>query len=135
MADVIVVINQPAVDMMMGWDGPLGRRMELCAREVTWRAKLMATKRTGKMAEQIDWKREVAKRGIVARIGTPVRYAAVQELGSKPHEIRPKKPGGMLVFHWAKVGHMVYLRRVWHPGTKPVRFLQRALERGVRSMF
>jgi len=36
--------------------------------------------------------------------------------GSRPHEIRPKKPGGVLAWRSRFGGPMVFARRVWHPG-------------------
>lgn len=47
-----------------------------------------------------------------------VPWAKYQLEGSLAHEIRPRKPGGLLVFFWKKLGKVVYLRRVSHPGTK-----------------
>jgi hypothetical protein len=36
--------------------------------------------------------------------------------GSRPHEIRPKKPGGVLAWRSRFGGPMIFARRVWHPG-------------------
>lgn len=36
--------------------------------------------------------------------------------GSIPHEIRPKKPGGVLAWRSRFGGPMVFAKRVWHPG-------------------
>jgi hypothetical protein len=36
--------------------------------------------------------------------------------GSRPHEIRPKKPGGLLAWRSRLGGPMIFARRVWHPG-------------------
>lgn len=42
----------------------------------------------------------------------------ILEYGSRPHEITPKKPGGVLVFT-ARGGEVVFSKRVFHPGTRP----------------
>lgn len=42
------------------------------------------------------------------------------EFGTKPHVILPKKPGGVLAFYWEKIGEFVFLKKVNHPGTKPL---------------
>jgi hypothetical protein len=55
------------------------------------------------------------------RYVTTVRYtaatAAFTEHGTRPHPIRPKRPGGLLSFYWPKVGAQVWLRSVQHPGS------------------
>lgn len=49
----------------------------------------------------------------------PVIQAATTDKGARPHPIRPKRSGGLLVFHWPKVGTTVFLRHVNHPGNPP----------------
>lgn len=56
--------------------------------------------------------------------------AAIIEHGSRPHIIRPKKVGGVLVFV-ARDGNTVFTRLVNHPGTKPYRVMEVALRRVV----
>ena len=48
-------------------------------------------------------------------------------LGTRPHVIRAKN-APMLRFYWPKVGRVVYFKQVNHPGTKPNRFYNRALQ-------
>lgn len=43
----------------------------------------------------------------------------ILELGSRPHEIRPKRPGGVLRFVDRATGEVVFARHVDHPGTRP----------------
>ena len=45
--------------------------------------------------------------------------------GTRPHEIRPRRPGGVLRFTTG--GRTVFARRVDHPGTKPNPFLWKAM--------
>lgn len=45
--------------------------------------------------------------------------------GTRPHIIRPRRPGGVLRFTIG--GRVVYARLVHHPGTKPNDFMVRAL--------
>lgn len=83
------------------------------------------TKRTGLM------KTAVSKRGAPgnvfvvdgSRLTVGIDYGVVpwaryQLEGSMAHPIRPKKPNGLLVFFWKKLGKMVFLRKVNHPGTR-----------------
>jgi hypothetical protein len=52
--------------------------------------------------------------------------------GTRPHVIRPKKPGGMLKFYWWRKGRVVHFRRVHHPGTVENNFMLRGLKIGFR---
>lgn len=56
--------------------------------------------------------------------------AAIIEAGSRPHIIRPKKVGGVLVFT-ARTGETVFARMVQHPGTRAYRVMETALRRVV----
>ena len=47
--------------------------------------------------------------------------------GTKPHPIVARR-ARFLRFYWPKVGRVVYFKRVNHPGTKPNRFYNRALQ-------
>ncbi len=47
--------------------------------------------------------------------------------GTRAHKIRPKKPGGVLVFTPKGGSGKVFARVVNHPGTKPNDFLLKAL--------
>jgi hypothetical protein len=48
-----------------------------------------------------------------------VDYAEFVDEGTHPHTIVPKRRGGVLVFYWPRVGRVVYLKRVSHPGNPP----------------
>jgi len=50
-----------------------------------------------------------------------------QIYGTSPHVIRPRNPGGRLVFFWDKVGAVVSLKKVNHPGTAANRFVQESI--------
>lgn len=49
--------------------------------------------------------------------------------GTRPHIIRPRRPGGVLRFTVG--GRVVYARYVNHPGNKPNSFLRDALRAGL----
>ena len=59
-------------------------------------------------------------------------YAGYVEFGTKPHEIRPKKPGGVLVF--TINGTKVFTKLVHHPGTQPHPYVQPAFQAWVDSL-
>jgi hypothetical protein len=52
--------------------------------------------------------------------------------GTKPHIIKPKKPGGRLRFYWWRTGRVMHLKIVHHPGTIPNDFMTRGLKAGFR---
>lgn len=53
------------------------------------------------------------------------RAAIYVTAGTRPHMIRPRRPGGVLRFTVG--GRVVYAKYVMHPGTKPNSFLKDAL--------
>lgn len=63
---------------------------------------------------------------------TQAPYAGYVEFGTKPHIIRPKKQGGVLVFNVN--GMKVVTRLVHHPGTKAQPYVQPAFEAWVDSL-
>ncbi len=56
------------------------------------------------------------------------KYASYVEGGTRAHEIKPKKEGGLL--HWqSPQGTHHYARAVSHPGTKPLPFMGPAYQK------
>ena len=131
MAEVIVVINPVKVAEFKSWIGPVGRSVNRLALETSFRQRVLANKRTGKMAASLHVIKKVLAKGIAFDAGSDVHYTMFMEQGTRPHKIHAKG-GGYLVFFWPKVGHMVYFKSVNHPGTKPYHFLINGLERALR---
>lgn len=66
---------------------------------------------------------------LVGVIGNEADHAIYLERGTRPHVIRPKKPGGVLVFDWPKAGLFpARFKKVSHPGTPSYRILERSLQ-------
>lgn len=63
--------------------------------------------------------------GVSIQIGSNEQYAPYVEIGTQPHTIRAKHAKA-LAFPGA--GGTVFRREVNHPGTKPVRMFERALD-------
>ena len=61
------------------------------------------------------------------------RIARIVDKGTRPHMIRPRKKGGMLVFR-GRNGRMVFARSVRHPGSGPFRFGPRVASHAYRLM-
>lgn len=59
---------------------------------------------------------------VAGRRGSPV--AAIQEFGSAPHDIRPRRRKAL---RFVQNGHVQFRTRVRHPGTKATHFLTSSL--------
>lgn len=94
-------------------------------RETTNLAKYRAPRRTGLMANSIGSSMRVSSFSIRGKVGTRVKYAAVQNDGSRPHVIRARRKKA-LRFYWERVGRTVVFREVSHPGTGATQFLTSA---------
>ncbi|MDZ7742981.1 MAG: hypothetical protein U5Q03_14915 [Bacteroidota bacterium] len=65
------------------------------------------------------------KNQITAFAISDVEYAQFVTMGTRPHVIVPRKPGGVLVFQAG--GQTVFAKRVNHPGTGPNDFFDRVI--------
>lgn len=80
--------------------------------------------RTGKLQKGTTYKVLRNANGRVIRLKSSESYAASIDSGAKPHVIRPRR-ANVLRFV-GRDGHLVFTRRVNHPGNKPYKFLYRA---------
>lgn len=72
----------------------------------------------------------VARAGAGAASGLPVMlvgseapHALLHHEGSRPHEIVPRRKKALAFYADSGRGPFVITRRVWHPGTRPNRYL------------
>lgn len=101
--------------------------LDAAARRVLNRAKVLAPVDTGRLRAsiRIESRRTFTLRSVYT-IGSDVFYAPYVNDGTRPHPIKPKRPGGVLRF--VVGGRVVFAKRIpMHPGTKPNPFLDRAL--------
>lgn len=68
-------------------------------------------------------------------IGSPVKYAEMVEYGTRPHAITPRNKKALA---WGKdkgggKKEFVY-KKVWHPGTDAIPFIQRGIEKAMPEM-
>lgn len=66
---------------------------------------------------------------VTTHVVAPVIQAATTDKGARPHRIRPRRAGGVLVFHWPKAGRVVAFRHVNHPGNRPANWWRPVLLR------
>ncbi len=89
--------------------------------DISGLAKAYAPKRTGRLAESIEF--HLDGHTLIVAAHTP--YAAYVELGTRPHVIMPRNA---LALRWYDGGGFpVFARIVHHPGTRPEPYLRRAL--------
>jgi hypothetical protein len=140
MASVTVIIYKPVVDEFRGWTGPVGRSVLRLAREIRTQQIALVGKDTGALARSITvGKRGRWARGIQVDVGanagvgsSRTGYSVWNDQGVTPHKIYPRKPGGMLIFYWAKVGRVVHLPSVSHPGNKAYHWAERGTRIAMR---
>ena len=126
-----VFLYGPALERLLtGPDGPVARELGQRAVRIESSAKLIATGapkvQTGRYRSSITWRLGADARGLFAQIGSNVAYARFLEDGTRPHWIPLATGGKTLRFVWN--GEVTYRKRVWHPGTRAYRVLQRAAE-------
>ena len=102
------------------------RELTEAGRQVVNRAKVLAPVRTGRLRSSIraEPPRIFSLRGSLT-VGSDVEYAGFVNDGTRPHQIKPRRTGGVLRFTVG--GRVVYARVVNHPGTRARPFLDRAL--------
>lgn len=122
--------NTAGIKHLLGQDGDVGRAYHARTEEFIEAAKLHAPYRVDNPGEHIvdalDYVIEDSAKGFTITAGTHPRehirgYSSIVQLGSKPHEIKPKRPGYPLRFKVA--GRTVIAWKVHHPGTEANPFL------------
>jgi hypothetical protein len=146
MAKVTVILYPGAVDFLRGWEGDVGKAVHRLADNIAVSQRVFAPKKTGRLEASIQvGQRGQGTRGIQIKVGANpgigggrTGYAYWTSEGALPHRIVPK-PGntaGFLVFFWPRVGHVVHLRSVKHPGIRnPNHWVMRGAEAGMAGWF
>ena len=88
-------------------------------------------RRTGYLQRSTTAKALRLGSGRLLRLDNTAPYADPIDGGARPHKIRARR-APRLVFFWPKVGRMMYLKSVNHPGNKPYKFMYRAWHSAAR---
>lgn len=131
-ADVVVEIDDAALAVFQGWEGPVGRSVERLARDTVFFQKVFGAKKTGAMVAGMHYTKGKWSRGIQFEAGSDVSYAAANDQGAKPHVIKAKN-APYLVFFWPKVGRVVAFKSVNHPGNKAYGWAMKGLQRALNG--
>lgn len=123
----VVVLNPAAVNLMLNGDtGPVVRDLFVRGERVKVRAVQLCPKKTGNLAaHHVKRLTKVANKPVMLVGVESVPYALFVHEGTRPHDIRPKN-ASVLAFT-ARDGTQVFTKLVHHPGTKPQRWLAKAL--------
>ena len=141
MSDIKFTPNQAALDRLLrARGGPVDTYMASVADQVVAEAKIEAPEHTvtptskGRPGELKRSIHRLPTRRHGYRVIASTFYAYFVHEGTKPHIIVPKPTNrsGKLRFYWDKEGGIVFRGKVRHPGTKPDRFLLRALHKVIR---
>lgn len=131
-ADVAALAADLAAASGTSIDAAAARIVREVAGELRDQAMAYAPVKTGALRDSIEIKFDGP---VSATVAPTVPYGPHQEFGTGTrgefptgmYVIRPKKPGGSLVF---KVdGKTVFAKEVKHPGVKPKRYMRRATEK------
>jgi hypothetical protein len=136
-----ITFNQAELDALLrGPAGPVARKLGRCGEIVTQGAKRRAPtsphgsggRPSGYLRSRISWEMHRDPVGLYVDIASPARtpqgepYGLFMEVGTRPHVIRPRNPGGWL--RWFEGGKVRFAKVVHHPGTRAQPHLRPALE-------
>jgi hypothetical protein len=121
-------------DALTGPQGLVTVYIRGITRQIENRARLYAPVNTGNLRGSITSYVGTAGLTVTGIVGTPVHYGVYVHEGTRPHEILPRTPGGVLTWKTGpgsgenRPGPRVFARRTFHPGTRARPFLRRAME-------
>lgn len=136
MASRSVVFKADALnELLHSPTGTVGQHMQSLARRTTIEAQSVAAEKLQRSdrpgphyADSFKSETVGSPEGPRMRVWNTVKHAVWIEAGTRPHIIRPRKVGGVLVFT-TRGGDTVFAREVHHPGTRAYRILETALRR------
>lgn len=79
-------------------------------------------RRPGTLRDRIVKRVVQGPTGAIVQVGAEDEVALLHHEGTNPHVIAARRRP-LLVFFWPKVGHVVAMKSVRHPGTEPNRYL------------
>lgn len=86
--------------------------------------------KTGALRKSINYRVVRDGKGLVATVGSNNRIALMHHNGTKPHFIRPRRAQTLRFYSH---GRIVYSQLVFHPGTRPNKYLTDNLSKVIRA--
>jgi hypothetical protein len=109
--------------------GMVGRDLAKRGTQLTRLAQRQVGKKTMALWASLGWHFGVhGKNDLMVTVGSNSKIALIHHNGTRAHVIRPRRTGAL---RFRQGGRIVYARRVFHPGTKPNRYLTDNLPRVV----
>lgn len=72
---------------------------------------------TGNLSRSIHTDIRYRRNTVIGSVGSPLDHALIVHDGAVPHDIDPVR-AAKLRFYWRRLGHIVYLSHVNHPGQR-----------------
>lgn len=117
-----VTFYEPVIDRLLNQPGgEVGRHLRRKGKLIRAAAKRQVGVQTGALRASIHMRHMRDVRGQYVTVGSTLPYARMHHEGTRPHLIKPTRPGGVLRFQTR--GQIVITHLVRHPGTKPNRYL------------
>lgn len=110
--------------------GDVGNYLRKRAIQLQGLARKQVGVKTGALKVSIRYKVVRDGKGLVATVGSHNRIALMHHNGTKPHFIRPRRAQTLRFYSH---GRIVYSQLVFHPGTRPNKYLTDNLSRVVRN--
>jgi hypothetical protein len=124
------VLNKAAYDQLTTSPrGDVGNYLRKRAIKLQGLARRQVGVRTGTLKKSIRYQVVRDGKGLVATVGANNRIALMHHNGTKPHIILPRRAQTLRFYSH---GRIVYSKMVFHPGTKPNRYLTDNLSRVIR---
>jgi len=124
MPDRIQVPVQPGYNQVFkSRVGPVGREIDRRGSRVLQGARGQVGVRTDQLRRNLHKEWFTRPGGDVGmRVGSSVGHALLHHEGTRPHIIRDRRV--KMLRYINKRGEVVFARQVWHPGTRPNRYLE-----------
>jgi hypothetical protein len=124
------VLNKAAYDQLtLSPRGDVGNYLRKRAIKLQTLARRQVGVKTGMLKKSIHYRIVRDGKGLVATVGSNNRIALMHHTGTRPHIIQPRRAQ---VLRFYSRGRIVYSKLVFHPGTKPNRYLTDNLSRVIR---
>lgn len=126
----VVFVKDPAgwEDMVRGPKGLVARDLLRRGRRLTMYARHQVGFDSGQTYRRMGYALMPYRNSLQMRVGSDSKVALIHHEGTRPHVIRPRRAR---VLRFARYGRINYRMRVFHPGTKPNRYLTDNLPRVV----
>lgn len=130
MSDVVFIPNANYVKEFESPSGMVAKYLLKRGEKVKFLARRQVGVTTGRLKRSIEVIVIRDAQGLNARIGSSLSYAYMHHEGTRPHEITPDRHTAL---RFSSRGRIVYARRVFHPGTRPNKYLSDNLRKGLHD--